>query len=191
MLHIPEQGSNTSCIVGIDPGSENLGIAVLEFDLTILCITKTTAKTIVGSKLMKKNSWAIELHGERASRIEALQEAILDVLNQNNPIIVVCESPFFSSRMPSAFGVLVEVMLAIKQAVSKFSVWKLVHFIDPPTVKRGVGGKGNADKFKMKELVCNLSDLCYHGNIAIADLDEHSIDAIAVAYTRFKELTSN
>lgn len=189
MIHIPEQGSNTSCIVGIDPGSENLGISVLEFDLTTLQIVKTTAQTVVGSKLMKKNSWAIELHGERASRIEALQKAILDVLNKYEPVLIVCESPFFSSRMPSAFGVLMEVLVAIKQAVEQFSKWKIIHLIDPPTVKRGVGGKGNADKFKMKELVCNLPDINYFGDVPITDLDEHSIDAIAVAYTRFKELT--
>lgn len=188
MIHLPEEGARTTCIVGLDPGSESLGIAAIEFDIETMTIVKTTAKTLVGSKLMRKDTWAIELHGERPSRVEALHNAILDELIDKSPVQIACESPFFSSRMPSAFGVLMEVLIAVRSAVLQYDRWRIVYLIDPPTVKRGVGGKGNADKFKMKELVLALPDLCFTGPVALADLDEHSIDAIAVAYTRFKEL---
>lgn len=190
MLHIPPDAAKTATVMGIDPGSSNLGVAIIEFDIESMTIVKTIASTLVGVKLMKKDTWDTELHGERFSRIRALKEAMLDLMETHNPVQIACESPFYSQRMPSAFGVLMEVLIAVKEAIYEYDSWRVVWLIDPPRVKQGVGGKGNADKDKMKELVVGLSDLCYEGDVPLAQLDEHSIDAIAVAYCKFKEFTN-
>lgn len=188
MLHLPEPGSRTATIVGLDPGSENLGFATLEFDIETMTIIKTTACTIIGSKLMRHNTWSIELHGERLSRIKALKTALLNLLLESKPIQIGCESPFFNMRRPSAYGVLIEVLLAIKEAVQEYDSWKIVYLIDPPTVKKSVNAPGNGDKIIVKQNILALTDINYQGITPLEKLDEHSLDAIAVAYCKFKDL---
>lgn len=188
MLYIPEQSLKSTTIVGFDPGSENLGFATIEFDFATYQIIATTAVTYVGSKLMNKNSWLIEHHGERVARIASLKEMVKERLSEIDPILVVCESPFYNPRRPSAYGVLIEVMLALTEATREYDPWRVMCMIDPPTVKKAVGAKGNADKDAVKKAVIELPGLNYKGNTALIDLDEHSIDAIAVAYSKYKEL---
>lgn len=188
MLHIPEDGLKTSCVVGIDPGSTNLGIACIEFDIETMTIVKSSCLTYNAKKIIRKESWSTEIHGERKDRIDALQAAILNYLQQTEPIQIAIESPFFNSKMPSAFGALTEVLTAIKQAVKEYDIWRVPYLIDPPTVKRAVGAAGNAGKDDMKLKVIALVDLNYKGQTPLELLDEHSIDALAVAYARFKEL---
>jgi Holliday junction resolvasome RuvABC endonuclease subunit len=188
MLHIPQDSATTANIIGIDPGSENIGVACIEFDINTLAIVNTQAFTITGSKLMVKDSWLIETHGERIARIKALKERLIEIFCEVNPLMIACETPFFNPRRPNAFAVLVEVLLAIKEAVRDFDFWKVVYSIDPPTVKKSVYAPGNADKVKMKESIMALPDIKFKGNITLDKLDEHSIDAIAVAYCRYREL---
>jgi Holliday junction resolvasome RuvABC endonuclease subunit len=186
MLHIPKDSPRTTRIVGIDPGSESLGFASIEFDIETGFIVKTMACTFKGSKMMKKDTWAIEVHGERASRIDALKSKLLEKFVELNPIQIVCEGAFFNNLRPNAFEVLVEVRTAIKQAISDFDCWRTIYLIDPPTVKKSVGAPGNADKVKVKACVLALSGLSYSGETPLDMLDEHSIDAIAIAYCRYK-----
>lgn len=186
MLHIPPDSKRTTCIVGIDPGSDTLGISVLEFDIPTMTIVRTTARTIRASKLIKKNTLMADLHGERQLRVEILENEIFETLQEHMPISIAVESPFFSSRMPSAFGVLIEVMIAIKRAVYKYNSWRVVFLIDPPSVKKAIGASGGADKDKVKACILLVPDLNYQGETPLELLDEHSIDALAVAYGRFK-----
>lgn len=188
MLYIPEQTVKSTVIVGIDPGSENLGFATIEFDFATYEIVATKAITYVGSKLMSKNTWLTEHHGERVGRIACLKEIVIERLQELDPILVVCESPFYNPRRPGAYGVLVEVMLALKEATREYDPWRVLNMIDPPTVKKSVGAKGNAGKEDVLQAVLNLPGLNYQGNVPLSDLDEHSIDAIAVAYSKYKEL---
>ena len=57
------------------------------------------------------------------------------------------------------------------------------------TAKKAVGAPGNADKDKMKECVIKNYGYFYHGDTPVDELDEHSIDAIAVAYSNFLSLS--
>ena len=189
MLHIPQDSSTTVKLVGIDPGSSNLGFAWLEYDLLTSKIVRTQATTFNGVKLMKLDTWAIEMHGERASRIKALKNKLLNSFLELMPIQIVCEGAFFNQLRPNAFEVLIEVRTAIKEAISDYDCWKTIYLIDPPTVKKGVGAPGNAKKDVIKQCVLALPDLNYEGTVSLNDLDEHAIDALAIAYTRYKQLT--
>lgn len=188
MLHIPPGSSNVATIVGIDPGSSCLGLAIIEFDLLTNKILRTTAKTFVANRFIIKNDILTELHGERFSRIETHKVNILAALMSAKPVLIACESPFFNSRMPNAYGALTEVLVAIKSAVFEYDRTKVIRLMDPPNVKKSVGAPGNADKIKMKEKVLALQDINYDGDVEIENLDEHSLDAIAVAYGCFKEV---
>lgn len=185
MFHIPPNNPYP-VILGIDPGSETLGVSCLVIEPVSLQIVSTQAMTFIGSKL-NMNAWMESVHSARFARIDAHKENLKQLFTLTRPVCVVCESPFYNPRRPQAYGVLVETLDAIRHAVWEYDQHLGLNLIDPPTVKRSVGAKGNADKDVMKQSVCALTDLNYQGQVPLSLLDEHSIDAIAVAYSKLVE----
>jgi Holliday junction resolvasome RuvABC endonuclease subunit len=188
---VPKESSNLVTLVGIDPGSETLGFAVLFIDIASMIIESSHAMTLTGSKLAGKDSWNSIIHGDRASRIFAHEEKLLELFNYYQPLVICSEAPFINNRFPMAGIALTEVLCGIKSAVIRYDVWKELYVIPPSVVKRAVGAPGNADKHVMKEKVTHLAELNYNGNVPIHLLDEHSIDALAVAYGKFNSLKYN
>lgn len=186
MLAIPEGSSNIASIIGIDPGTETCGVACLKFDLTTFEIVGVEAQTLVGSRLNKSNIWISELHGDRASRIFYIQERLEEIFNFIQPLDIVAESPFFSRRRPQAFGALTEIVSAIRYAVMRHDGWKQLLLVDPPSVKIAVGAEVQGGKESVRKAILSIAHLLnYQGEIRIEWLDEHSIDAIAIALWRF------
>jgi Holliday junction resolvasome RuvABC endonuclease subunit len=188
MFHIPAN-SQSAQILGIDPGSSTLGISCMSIDVHTLEIVCTQAITFTASKL-QINPWMEQIHSPRFARISAHKENIKRILQHCLPVAVVCESPFYNPTRPQAYGALVETLDAIRQAVWEHDQCMPLDLIDPPTVKRCVGGKGNADKDEMKKLVLNLPDLNFIGPSSLLEIDEHSIDAIAVCYSKIMQYRS-
>lgn len=188
MFCLPANSPRTASIIGIDPGSETLGVAVLKFDVETMEIVSTTAQTYTGSRMYSANNWQSETHGDRCARINAHKENLTNIFFHEEPIQICCESSFYNRLRPNAYGVLIEVLDAVRQAVIAYDVWRKLYLVDPPTVKKSVGAPGNADKFVVKAAVMRLPDLRYQGQFGLDVVDEHSIDAMAVAYCRFQEL---
>lgn len=181
--------NTTVSIIGIDPGTNTLGFSVIYFDCKTMEILSTFATTFIGEKLSRNDDYSRFLHGERFMRLRAHEENLLHLFYQIQPFQVVAESNFMNTRRPQAYGALVETVSAIKSALYRYDRWKPLYLIDPPTVKKAIGAKGNADKEEVKRCLLLLKDdLCFHGDIPIEELDEHSVDAIAIAYQRYKAL---
>lgn len=187
MLVMPEEPRIAS-IVGIDPGTVNLGIAILWFDVVTLEIKGCHAKTYNGTKMGSEGTWDSLSYGDRYARIRLHEENLFRLFQQEKPLFIVAESPFFNQRHPMAYGALTEVVCGIRSAVKRYDGWKALYTIDPPSVKKAVGAKHNADKHAVKEKVMALEDLQYDGDVPLSALDEHSIDAIAVAVARLNLL---
>lgn len=193
MLKLPlnEVPKDYFSIVGIDPGSDTMGISEVRVDITTMQIVQTSAWTIKGSKMANEDSWLSVMHSFRLARIRALKETLIHTFNDIDPTVITCESPFYNPRRPNAYGVLVEVLTAVRDAVIEYDIWKPLYLIDPSSIKKSVSAPGNADKNVMKTMVCKLNEqgvLKYSGKVEIQDLDEHSIDAIATAYCKYKTL---
>jgi len=187
MLNIPP-GPSVFNIIGIDPGTTFVGVCVMTVDISTMKITSTIATTLNGLTL-SNNEWISEIHGNRFGRILALENALLDIFNTYQPLIIISESPFFGGRMPNAFQALVEVICAIRTAVFKYDQWKELKLVPPATVKQAIFCKGNADKFEMKNKILELRQvLNYNGDIPLDTLDEHSVDSIAVAFHYFTHI---
>lgn len=188
MLVIPKDSPSLVSVIGIDPGSETLGLAVLTYDLQTKLIVGCKANTYVGSKLRYNSPWIEEIHGARTARIKAHEENLVNIFKIERPVAIACESPFFNQRRPQAYGALTEVATAIRNAVLEYNEWLRLYFYDPPTVKRAVKAAGNALKDEVKAKVKQLDNLNYNGDKPLDSLDEHSIDSIAVAYCHYLKM---
>lgn len=181
MLPIPNRNDSIATIVGIDPGSEMLGIATLNFDVDTFAIVGCDSHTYVGSKL-EGSDWSGAIFGARYRRIQAHQDNLLRILREVQPLVVCSESPFANMLRPAAYGALVEVICGIREAVKQYDCWRPCYMLPPSSVKNSVGCKGNAKKDEVKEAVLKLAPLVNATWTDLNHMDEHSIDALAVAY---------
>ena len=189
MPHLmPINASDVATIVGIDPGSETLGLCRISFNVNTLQIVSTQAQTYIGTKIQTGMSrWILEYQTERFARIHAHKLNLGRILIQSRPLTVACESPFYSSRRPGAFSALTEVISALRYACFEYDPRLPFTLIDPPSAKIAVGAKGNAKKEQVQEAVLQLPDLNFIGDVSLNKLDEHSIDSIAIAYSKIQE----
>lgn len=178
-------------IVGIDPGSMTLGLCVLSLDVTTLEIVHTQAQTFYGDKLPYFDKHVAGVHGERIARILAHKQNILNILIHYKPIAIASESPFFNMKRPNAFAALLETMSEIRNAVIEYNPRLSVVTIDPPTVKKAVGAAGNADKIAVQTALYKIADQLKFIGKEVTKLDEHSIDAVAVAYCCYKSIIAD
>jgi Holliday junction resolvasome RuvABC endonuclease subunit len=181
MLPIPNQNHNVACIVGIDPGTENLGVGLVWFNIDNYDIVKCASNTYRGSRLAGSD-WSEAIHGARYRRIEALMWNLSILFNREKPIVIGSESAFINVRRPQAYGALTEVVTAIRHTVQSYDLFRPLYMVPPSTVKNAIGCKGNADKEAVKNSVLKIEKLTSTCESEIALMDEHSVDALAVAY---------
>lgn len=181
MLPIPHASQAVAKIVGIDPGTETLGISTLSFNVDTFEIVECTANTYVGSKLLGSD-WSGAIHGHRHRRIEAHYHNLLSILTTEQPLIIASEAPFILMRRPQAYGALMEIVSALKAAVQCYDQWRPLYMLPPSTVKQAVKAKGNADKHQVKKSILEIKELVDTAITPIEEMDEHSIDSLAVAY---------
>lgn len=188
MFPIPT-GEDTACVVGIDPGTIFLGLSCIEFNVDTFEVVKVTAETVDGSKL-PSNPWLGRLYGGRAQRIDALGNFLTTYLHHNDPFGIACEAPFFNPRRPNAYAALIEVVCALKQSLWVYDRRKKLYSFDPPTVKKAVGASGGGGKDVVKDAIRKHAVLGVVMKDMLDTLDEHSIDATAVAFTLLNEYSS-
>jgi len=185
VIAIPRAGSSCVNLVGIDPGSMCAGVCVMSIDVETESILSTNAYTLHLDRL-GGNEWISENIGDRFKRIAKMKEILLNIFHQTKPLCIAIESPFFNRFRPQAYGVLMEVMSGIREAVSTYDLWMPPYLIDPSSVKNAVGAGGAARKEVVQAMILNLTDL--NPIVDLRTLDEHSLDAIAVTYCRYKRL---
>ena len=186
MLSIPLSSGNIAKIVGIDPGTETLGIAIIHFNIDDFRIVQCEAATYKGSNLLS-NDFTRALFGDRYTRIEAHRYNLYKILIQEQPLIIGCESPFISRRFPQAGLALTEVVCAIRAAVRLYDLFKPLYSVTPPEAKKAVGAKVNKDKSEVQRSILKIKELTSTALMPLNLLDEHSIDALAVAYCLLKQ----
>lgn len=125
------------------------------------------------------------MHNDRVSRIKAHEDNLVSIYTQHSPIAIVSEAPFYNPRRPNAYGVLVEVICAIRNSIIHYSDTMCFYQVDPASVKRAIGAKGNADKDAVKYHMGLIAEVAGALETPLCALDEHSVDATAVAYHQY------
>lgn len=187
MFPIPGYPHQTASVIGIDPGTETMGVCRIEFDIDNLSIVRITPITFRGSRLVGTSRFA-ETHGERFEKNLSHLRNLTRVFEEIHPVIIGSESPFINMRMPAAFAALVENVNTIKQAVFEYDLTKQLYLIPPSNVKKAVGALGNAKKEEVASAISKIPEIVNALTIPFCNLDEHSRDATAVGYALIKML---
>lgn len=171
-------------LLAVDPGSSTLGFALMLIDPVLQQITVGDAFTINVGRGINNHSMRFEQYGAKAERLHQIYMNMGSVLYQLQPHLFIAESPFVG-RFAAAFEALVEVRDALKAALWAHDQTMLYESVDPLTAKKAVGAavyKGS--KENVRDSVIALPDLIWAPNVMKYELDEHSIDAVAVGYCR-------
>jgi Holliday junction resolvasome RuvABC endonuclease subunit len=187
MLVIPDTSPLSATLVGHDPGSDTFGVGILQFNILTLEIEQTDAFTLKGKKL-GRGTWDTEVQGDLMGRIWALEEELFEIYLRYSPFMVGSESPFISRKFPQAGLVLTRVMCSIHRALQRYDHWQCLHTYEPGVVKNAAGASGRAGKDPVRDALLSHPGLNYRGEVALKDLDEHSIDSLAVCLAMLHEL---
>jgi Holliday junction resolvasome RuvABC endonuclease subunit len=187
MLTLPEH-ENQYRIIGIDPGTNTLGVAILDVCLLEGKVTLMDAFTLVSNVSVQRHQNVLLAHGERYAKLYAHSEALRKLFGEWQPNCVICESPFLG-RFPQAFEALVECKLMIRRALQLYDKSMSLETVDPPTAKKAVDAPGKGgDKNAVRDAVLKLKDLITADKVDILKLDEHAIDAIAVGFFKVRQI---
>jgi Holliday junction resolvasome RuvABC endonuclease subunit len=172
-------------IIGIDPGSTELGLCILDFDIRTMKILFVKPFTVYVDKLSQSET-LIRTRGARFARLTALRATLFDVFTEHMPQIIVSEAPFYNPRMPGAFAPLVETMDVITRAVNDYDPVARLDTLAPSIVKKGVeSAAGSNNKDLVRDALQKIPDLTLDA-ATVARLSTHATDATAVAYTRYR-----
>lgn len=147
-------------VLGIDPGYDRCGIAVLE-------------QTYKKDKLLW-SSCITPKKGSLDSRFFEIGTAVETVITVWHPTIVACEKIFFTKNQKT--GIAVAELRGIIRYVAALHSLPFLEFT-PQEIKRAVTGYGNADKGQVSTMVRALLTM----DTTRRHDDEY--DAIAVALT--------
>lgn len=170
-------------IMGFDPGSSFLGVSLLESDDLRAKISYCDAFTLTTDKQYYYSSAD---RSDRQNRLRSIEYYLCGHIRDMRPHVVVYETAFNNPSRPGAYGPLVETISMITRSVDAYSLHIPVFGIAPMEVKKAFGVAGKAKGEDAKSLVYDkvkalkLPFNCY---TYFDELDQHSVDAIAVAYT--------
>ncbi len=167
-------------ILGIDPGT-NTGICIME-------ITEHLEIIKIDTFTLNLNNYILDTLSnfeKEADRLIALEEGLKEILEKYNPDLIGMENAFFNKKFPLSGLKLSSFLGVIMMTVRKHGKQTKIYKLQPKYIK-SVVSTGNAYKDDMLEAVRDNIELGKH-----LDLDketEHSIDAVAIAYSVMKLL---
>lgn len=155
-------------ILGIDPGFERLGIAILEKK-------KTDKKEVVIFSECFKTSSKLDF----PERLSLIGKKIKKIIKQYKPEILSIETLFFNTNQKTVMQVAeARGVVLYESAIAGLKIFEA----SPPQIKIATTGYGKANKEQVKKMVQILVEI---DKIKASD-DE--LDAIAIAITAFAHI---
>lgn len=187
LLYPTNRHDDSICFVGIDPGTVRLGFASIIVDPRTLGIKSIRAYTVRVELLADDESEEALYIGRRTNKLRALSRQIYRELDRLSPVCVAHETAYFNPKRPNAFESLTEAIAAIKVAVRDYSDRTLIVPIEPSLIKKKVGANPIGTKTPVKDAILRNAEITTgwrsSNSFPISDLDDHSHDAIAIAFT--------
>lgn len=175
---------NAPRILSIDPGTTDIGFAILEDNGT--SVNVIDVHTLHADTLLGWRSNGLAQHPLRTQRLEIIHGAVFKLLEHWNVSAVICESPYFKLHVQS-YAALVECMSYIRRACYLFNPYLEFITVEPAVAKAAVGAAGNkGDKDAVSKAVA-ANNFINLGEFNIMGLDQHSVDAIAIGFAYAKD----
>ena len=175
-------------ILGIDPGFERLGIAVLEKN------TGDKRENVIFSECFKTSAKL-----EFADRLKLIGEQVQMIIKKYKPEVLAIETLFLTTNQKTVMHVAeargVVIYEAIKADLKIFEA-------SPPQIKIATTGYGKADKEQVMRMVKMLVDidpirgepplraLATSNRASNKNFSDDEMDAIAIAITGFAHLST-
>ena len=157
-------------ILGIDPGFERLGIAILE-SASAKSYGATKKETVVFSECFKTSAKL-----EFAERLQLIGEQVEKIIKKYKPNVLAIETLFLTTNHKTVMNVAEARGVVIYEA--KKAGLKIFE-ASPPQIKIATTGYGKADKEQVMRMVKLLVD------IDKSKKSDDELDAIAIALTGF------
>lgn len=171
-------------IVGLDPGTNNLGYCCMSLNAYTNDIVNTVAYTFKGDRLPYYDKNIEMIYGAKTARLRAHKQNLISFFKKDQPTVIACESAFFSSFRPSAYGPLVETVRIITEATIEYDNRTPLMLIEPRLAKKNMQTI-SVSKEAMKEAVISNIELFKVNEQDVRNWDEHSYDACGIAYSAY------
>ena len=172
-----------SYIIGIDPGSSFLGLAIMNVDLYTGTIHAIETHTITPATVYQ----GMQYVGGRASDLDSsgrtnlIAPQVAYYLRLYQPVAVAIETPFYNRRFPGAFAVLQHQLTTLcNNVIIPTLPYVDIHGYAPMVIKKAVGAKVRGGKEAVRLAVADLGLDAFVNNYH--SISEHEVDAIAAAY---------
>jgi len=154
-------------ILGIDPGFERLGVAILEKD-------KKTKERVLFSECFKTSAKL-----EFSERLRLIGEEVKKIIKEYKPEVLAIETLFLNTNHKTAMRVAEARGVVIYEAAQ---AGLKIFEASPPQIKIATTGYGKADKAQIIKMVQMLVQ------IDKSKKSDDELDAIAIALTAFAHL---
>lgn len=168
--------------MAIDNGTNTVGLVIVDHDLRDGISKVIYAETLVADKTAySKYEGRLLLRGSLPARLEVIRDFMDDMLDEFDPDLVACESPFAHVHA-HAYAALTASMTVIDEAVYNYRPALEFVSVSPGQAKRAViKGKFKSEKEAIREAILKDKNITSDREVDLHSLDEHCIDAIAVA----------
>ena len=165
-------------ILGIDPGYERLGIAMLE--------KNTEARPQCKEKVVFSECFKTSAKLEFSERLKLIGEEIKKVIKKYQPEVLSIETLFLNTNHKTVMRVAEARGVVIYEAAS---AGLKIFEVSPLQIKIAVTGYGRADKEQIVKMVKILVDIDKLKDHAIGrQASDDELDAIAIALTAFAHI---
>lgn len=173
-------------VMSIDPGTNSLGLSVHELNITHGTMVVLDAYTVNVPRVM--NLYCADTlfyQDERVAKLKAVEYAVANYARSWEIERAVSEAPYMG-KFPAAYAALVSCINAIRSGCSNYDSTLYLDIIDPATVKKMLGVPGNSGDKSLIAKAIEKSETIDTSLIDVSDMDEHSLDSIAVGHAYFR-----
>ena len=174
-------------IIGIDPASTHIGVAIFYLDPITLKIYDIETIHLNVTRPVIENTYNEGI----LYRLKELREEIGNILEIYKPFLVSIESPYINRMTsPSAVIPLARALETIKESIIDYDPNLTIIGVTPSEGKNAIGAKGGAKKDGVLEAMKKHSVInkLFTGMDTVTD---HEIDAIAIGYYGYLKLIEN
>lgn len=171
-------------VLGVDNGTDTVGIAVIDHHLVTGLSKVVHAETLTASKTAyTRHEGRLDARGKMHARLDVISTFFWEVLNEFDPDVIGCESPFQHLHAQS-FAALTTAMNGLAETAFNYCTTLEFEKVAPGSAKKAVCpvGKYGNSKEHIREMIDINKSIVFDNGLSLVKLDEHSVDAIAVAH---------